>query len=171
MRAIDFQRALKVSAAAALLAAGGSLHAQNTPATPSKPADAQQPAPDKPIIAPANQGGVIRRSFDIVSTDVIVRDNKNQGQLIANLNKGDFEVYEDGVKQEVVSFILTHGGRVYNDRSEEHTSELQSLRHLVCRLLLEKKKRQQLIQARESSSHQQPASENRSNIGPCYNLR
>src|SRR5882724_5032022 len=26
-------------------------------------------------------------------------------------------------------------------RSEEHTSELQSLRHLVCRLLLEKKKR------------------------------
>src|SRR5262245_63061630 len=28
-------------------------------------------------------------------------------------------------------------------RSEEHTSELQSLRHLVCRLLLEKKKKQQ----------------------------
>src|SRR5258705_7448429 len=27
-----------------------------------------------------------------------------------------------------------------NQRSEEHTSELQSLRHLVCRLLLEKKK-------------------------------
>src|SRR5947199_7081465 len=28
-------------------------------------------------------------------------------------------------------------------RSEEHTSELQSLRHLVCRLLLEKKKKRQ----------------------------
>src|ERR1039458_10775786 len=28
-------------------------------------------------------------------------------------------------------------------RSEEHTSELQSLRHLVCRLLLEKKKKKQ----------------------------
>src|SRR5438045_5356737 len=28
-------------------------------------------------------------------------------------------------------------------RSEEHTSELQSLRHLVCRLLLEKKKQHQ----------------------------
>src|SRR5262245_65014112 len=27
-----------------------------------------------------------------------------------------------------------------HQRSEEHTSELQSLRHLVCRLLLEKKK-------------------------------
>src|SRR5437899_8861673 len=29
-------------------------------------------------------------------------------------------------------------------RSEEHTSELQSLRHLVCRLLLEKKKIKQI---------------------------
>src|SRR5262245_66055329 len=28
----------------------------------------------------------------------------------------------------------------FKPRSEEHTSELQSLRHLVCRLLLEKKK-------------------------------
>src|SRR5262245_62810375 len=31
------------------------------------------------------------------------------------------------------------------DRSEEHTSELQSLRHLVCRLLLEKKKKNKNI--------------------------
>src|SRR5258705_6587911 len=35
------------------------------------------------------------------------------------------------------------GIHVATTRSEEHTSELQSLRHLVCRLLLEKKKRQQ----------------------------
>src|SRR5258705_9431859 len=32
-------------------------------------------------------------------------------------------------------------GLTTDQRSEEHTSELQSLRHLVCRLLLEKKKR------------------------------
>src|ERR1039458_5522990 len=31
-------------------------------------------------------------------------------------------------------------------RSEEHTSELQSLRHLVCRLLLEKKKNRRAIE-------------------------
>src|SRR5262249_61952302 len=31
--------------------------------------------------------------------------------------------------------------RVHNARSEEHTSELQSLTNLVCRLLLEKKKK------------------------------
>src|SRR5438045_5616344 len=30
------------------------------------------------------------------------------------------------------------------NRSEEHTSELQSLRHLVCRLLLEKKKNKKI---------------------------
>src|SRR5262245_64203233 len=33
------------------------------------------------------------------------------------------------------------GSRRRRCRSEEHTSELQSLRHLVCRLLLEKKKK------------------------------
>src|SRR6266545_5041326 len=33
-------------------------------------------------------------------------------------------------------------------RSEEHTSELQSLAYLVCRLLLEKKKNNQKTQAR-----------------------
>src|SRR5205814_9174237 len=35
-----------------------------------------------------------------------------------------------------VAQVLRRAGR-----SEEHTSELQSLRHLVCRLLLEKKKK------------------------------
>src|SRR5262245_62622715 len=57
----------------------------------------------------------------------------------------------------MLRFFMTHPGRVYSraqlldeiwgnnvyveERSEEHTSELQSLRHLVCRLLLEKKKK------------------------------
>src|SRR5947199_6266842 len=35
---------------------------------------------------------------------------------------------------------LCHTAPAQFSRSEEHTSELQSLRHLVCRLLLEKKK-------------------------------
>src|SRR5258708_10529552 len=42
-----------------------------------------------------------------------------------------------------MSDALDHGGvieGVGKDRSEEHTSELQSPDHLVCRLLLEKKK-------------------------------
>src|SRR2546422_8507082 len=47
----------------------------------------------------------------------------------------------------------TQGVRVEEklDRSEEHTSELQSRLHLVCRLLLEKKKKNKK-QSRESPS-------------------
>jgi VWFA-related protein len=96
MLAIRSKPTLKVSLAAAILSAASALSAQTPPA---KPPSTQQPT-------------VIRRAFDIITTDVIVRDNK--GQFIADLKKDDFEVYEDGVKQDVQSFILTHGGRVYN---------------------------------------------------------
>src|SRR2546429_6161806 len=37
-------------------------------------------------------------------------------------------------------------------RSEEHTSELQSRLHLVCRLLLEKKKNEPLLRSTQSHS-------------------
>src|SRR5947199_7285256 len=40
-----------------------------------------------------------------------------------------------------VAVALAHERARRQLRSEEHTSELQSLRHLVCRLLLEKKKK------------------------------
>ena len=40
------------------------------------------------------------------------------------------------------------GGFNGTSRSEEHTSELQSRLHLVCRLLLEKKKNKQIHTAR-----------------------
>src|SRR5258705_340589 len=43
-------------------------------------------------------------------------------------------------------------------RSEEHTSELQSLRHLVCRLLLEKKKNRGAGHPRDTSHRLHPAS-------------
>src|SRR5947199_8043566 len=38
------------------------------------------------------------------------------------------------------AYVGTMWDELRKERSEEHTSELQSLRHLVCRLLLEKKK-------------------------------
>src|SRR5207244_12880048 len=41
----------------------------------------------------------------------------------------------------------------YSPRSEEHTSELQSPDHLVCRLLLEKKKIQMLYVKRSNIMH------------------
>src|SRR5882724_4788661 len=45
---------------------------------------------------------------------------------------------EAGLPEKLVLYCGRHD---YGTRSEEHTSELQSLRHLVCRLLLEKKKK------------------------------
>jgi VWFA-related protein len=69
---------------------------------------AQQPQ------APAQPGSqaTFRVAIDYVSTDVIARNN--QDQFVADLTKGDFEVYEDGVKQEITTVTLVHGGRVHN---------------------------------------------------------
>src|SRR5690554_7793802 len=50
------------------------------------------------------------------------------------------------VHEELIAIL---GGETRRLRSEEHTSELQSRPHLVCRLLLEKKKRKQTTRARE----------------------
>src|SRR5207244_11221704 len=43
--------------------------------------------------------------------------------------------------------MCNEGNRLVMDRSEEHTSELQSPDHLVCRLLLEKKKKHSHLSA------------------------
>jgi VWFA-related protein len=61
---------------------------------------------------PDRSDQVIRRTFDIVTQDVIVRDNN--GTFVADITKDEFEIYEDGVKQEIISFVLTQGGRIYN---------------------------------------------------------
>src|SRR2546429_9926618 len=47
-----------------------------------------------------------------------------------------------GTRGAVVAYqkAVSGSGRANKERSEEHTSELQSRLHLVCRLLLEKKK-------------------------------
>src|SRR5262245_63092477 len=57
------------------------------------------------------------------------------------------------VRAVVLHRVARHAGvaplgidvRTRSQRSEEHTSELQSLRHLVCRLLLEKKKKKNKV--------------------------
>src|SRR5258708_27341036 len=50
------------------------------------------------------------------------------------------QLAEAGAIDLVVPFQLAGLGELAQPRSEEHTSELQSPDHLVCRLLLEKKK-------------------------------
>src|SRR5262245_65209026 len=58
--------------------------------------------------------------------------------LLALVRAADVARKEDNGDD--VSFVINRNIN-FTNRSEEHTSELQSLRHLVCRLLLEKKKK------------------------------
>src|SRR2546425_7949907 len=55
----------------------------------------------------------------------------------------------DRLRQPPVALQAYAAGRA-GGRSEEHTSELQSLAYLVCRLLLEKKKKENLRRANVS---------------------
>src|SRR5438045_8156605 len=53
-----------------------------------------------------------------------------------------FRSHSSAPKLSSSSSTMCGSTRTRTKRSEEHTSELQSLRHLVCRLLLEKKKKE-----------------------------
>ena len=68
--------------------------------SPTPAQSSQQPTPN------------FRVQIDAVTMDVIVKDD--QGRFIPDLRKDEFEVYEDGVKQEITSMTLSHGGRVSN---------------------------------------------------------
>src|SRR5437899_7175859 len=65
---------------------------------------------------------------------------------IAALRRAAARFPEQGGRLEV---LLLAAQVAAQKRSEEHTSELQSLRHLVCRLLLEKKKKKKHEQPNE----------------------
>src|SRR5437870_10465750 len=56
---------------------------------------------------------------------------------------------------------------VASERSEEHTSELQSRGHLVCRLLLEKKKKKI---TKNNNSKQQVSKNPHPSVAPSNNL-
>src|SRR5438105_7713219 len=73
---------------------------QKASATPGKAASAPQGTP------------TFRVQIDAVSMDVIVKDD--QGRFVPDLKKDEFEIYEDGVKQEIASMTMSHGGRVTN---------------------------------------------------------
>src|SRR5947208_8209668 len=57
--------------------------------------------------------------------------------ISANLDERRMRIFANGTHD--LGELIAHFAKV---RSEEHTSELQSPDHLVCRLLLEKKKEQ-----------------------------
>lgn len=88
-----------------LVLAGSVLAAQTPP-----PAQAPQGQP--PATGAPGQKPTFRVTVDLVTNDVIARDA--QGQFVADLTKDDFEIYEDGVLQQIASLVLVHGGRVSN---------------------------------------------------------
>lgn len=71
------------------------------------PAQAPQQDPQQPTF---------RLNVDLVTTDMIARDSRTD-QFVSDLKVDEVEVFEDGVKQDIVSFTLVHGGRVFNVQS------------------------------------------------------
>src|SRR5947209_12832802 len=67
------------------------------------------------------------------------------------------DVELEGVAADRADVLVAVAGERHQERSEEHTSELQSRQYLVCRLLLEKKKRTKTENGdiRERRSHTQ----------------
>ena len=91
----------------ALWMGDAAVYAQARPAQPAAQQPQQQPQQQQ------QQTPTFRATAELVTTDVIVRDAKND-QFIADLKPTDFDVLEDGVKQELASMVLIHGGRAYN---------------------------------------------------------
>src|SRR5205814_7134155 len=83
-----------------------------------------------------------RRSSDLVDEKLVEHSRRLGGLMLAEMERWEDEI-------PIVSDVRGKGLMIGMDlivprtRSEEHTSELQSLRHLVCRLLLEKKKKKE----------------------------
>src|SRR5271154_4349539 len=90
------------TAALAALTAGLSAQA---PSTPTQAPATQTPAP--PAVKPT-----FKVQVDLVTSDIIVRDEK--GNFIPDLKQDEFEIYEDGVKQDITSMTVVTGGRVTN---------------------------------------------------------
>src|SRR5205814_4696439 len=70
------------------------------------------------------------------ATLTAIREALQNGEEVRLVGFGSFKVRQSAARKGV-----NPRNREPIQRSEEHTSELQSLRHLVCRLLLEKKKK------------------------------
>src|SRR5256886_10949576 len=69
----------------------------------------------------------------------------------------------------IVDLARIRAVREIHDRSEEHTSELQSQSNLVCRLLLEKKKkRNEIITARSAKNLQKSSDNNMQHQNQMY---
>src|SRR3712207_8826080 len=70
----------------------------------------------------------------------LFRSDPNRRKIIELLGSGERSAGEITQALRVSAPAASQHLKTLRDRSEEHTSELQSRQYLVCRLLLEKKK-------------------------------
>src|SRR2546429_1482409 len=82
--------------------------------------------------------GVIGLALVIGATLVLAGPG---GKALAEWIRGGSKTDEQWMAMKAAKHGVVLGGDTERLRSEEHTSELQSRLHLVCRLLLEKKKK------------------------------
>src|SRR5690606_39632420 len=89
-------------------------------------------------------------SQDYNTVPAVVRLNPDTGEVIGTTHLEGYGAFTKVVGDQNGDIVLggSFFGQMFSDhddiRSEEHTSELQSRENLVCRLLLEKKKRTSL---------------------------
>lgn len=69
-------------------------------------------AQQEPPPAPPEEQPTFRADVTLITNDVIVRDG--DGEFVADLSREEFVIYEDGVRQEIASLVLIHGGRAFN---------------------------------------------------------
>src|SRR5437870_6293257 len=73
---------------------------------------AQAPPPPAPAKPAQPQKPTFTVRIDLVTNDVIIRDEK--GNFVPDVKKDEFEIFEDGVKQDIISMTVVTGGRVTN---------------------------------------------------------
>src|SRR3712207_9293633 len=86
---------------------------------------------------------------DTATTEIYTLSLTRRSSDLADIDRMTLMIVFNGKAEDYVKFIPTMeknietyiSGLMENGRSEEHTSELQSRQYLVCRLLLEKKKK------------------------------
>src|SRR3712207_7607969 len=75
-----------------------------------------------------------------------IRHSEGMRELYSKRSETIERVFADGKELHGLRYTQYRGlEKVKMERSEEHTSELQSRQYLVCRLLLEKKKKNKSI--------------------------
>src|SRR5205814_6570225 len=107
------------------------------------------------VVSSADQHAIPDAHVIVVGTKRTATTNQSGEYVVSDVPAGTYQVRARliGFSERSDTVTVTAGASATADfsleakallldvkRSEEHTSELQSLRHLVCRLLLEKKK-------------------------------